>query len=206
VEGCAVEGLLRVSGHAADLERVEVKSRAEWRAWLEQHHEQAESIWLVTFKKAAGERHVPYEAVVEEALCFGWVDSLPRKLDDERSMLLLSPRKPGSAWSALNKRRAERMIAEGRMHPAGLAKIEAAKADGAWSRLDGVEALAVPDDLGAALAEHGKAAENFQKFPRSARRGILEWILQAKRPETRAKRIAETARLAAQNKRANQFR
>jgi len=195
-----------VSGHAADLQRVEVTSRVRWRAWLEKHHGQAESIWLVTYKKSAGDRHVPYDAVVEEALCFGWVDSLPRKLDEHRTMLLLSPRKPGSAWSALNKRRAERMIAEGSMHPAGLAKIEAAKADGSWNRLDAVEALAVPDDLAAALAKHGRAAENFENFPRSVRRGILEWILQAKRPETRAKRIAQTATLAAGNKRANQFR
>jgi uncharacterized protein YdeI (YjbR/CyaY-like superfamily) len=195
-----------MTGEARNFEQVEVKSRAEWRAWLVAHHGQAESIWLVTHKKAEGDKHVPYEVVVEEALCFGWVDSLPRKLDERRSMLLLSPRKPGSAWSRINKERAERMIAAGLMTPAGLARVEQAKADGSWSRLDEVEALAVPGDLAEALAACPNASRNFEAFPRSVKRGILEWIMQAKRPETRAKRVAETARLAAENKRANQFR
>lgn len=188
------------------LERVEVTSRAELRAWLEAHHGRSESIWLVSYKKAAGERYIPYDAIVEEALCFGWVDSLPRKLDALRSMLLLSPRKPGSAWSAINKARVERLAAAGLIAPSGLAKIEAAKADGSWTRLDGVERLEVPADLASALAALPPAADNFAAFPPSTRRGILEWILQAKRPETRAKRIDETARLAAKNVRANQFR
>lgn len=191
---------------AANLERVEVKSRSELRDWLTARHGQTDSIWLVTWKKAAGERHVPYEAVVEEALCFGWVDSLPRKLDADRSMLLLSPRKPGSAWSAANKARAERLIAQGLMTPAGLAKIEAAKADGSWTFLDDVESLAVPEDLAAAFAAHPPSADRFEAFPRSVKRGILEWIKQARRPDTRAKRIDETARLAAENRRANQFK
>ena len=188
------------------LERVEVTSRAALRAWLEANHVRTESVWLVTHKKAAGEMHLPYDAVVEEALCFGWVDSLPRKLDAARTMLLLSPRKPGSAWSAANKARVEALAAAGLLAAPGRAKIEAAKADGAWTRLDGVERLEVPVDLAAALAALPPAAENFAAFPRSARRGILEWILQAKRPETRTKRIEETARLAAENVRANQFR
>jgi uncharacterized protein YdeI (YjbR/CyaY-like superfamily) len=187
-------------------ERVEVTSRAGLRAWLEANHARNESVWLVTYKKAAGEAYVPYDAVVEEALCFGWVDSLPRKLDADRSMLLLSPRKPGSAWSAANKARVEALAEAGLLAAPGLAKIEAAKADGAWTRLDGVERLEIPPDLAAALAALPTAAENFAGFPRSVRRGILEWILQAKRPETRAKRIAETSRLAAENLRANQFR
>ncbi len=193
------------SGAGGAFERVEVTSRAALRAWLEAHHGRSESVWLVTYKKAASDRHVPYDAIVEEALCFGWVDSLPRRLDAERSMLLLSPRKPGSAWSAANKARVEALGAAGLLAAPGLAKIEAAKADGAWTRLDGVERLEVPDDLAAALAALPPAADRFAAFPRSTRRGILEWILQAKRPETRAKRVEETARLAAENLRANQF-
>jgi uncharacterized protein YdeI (YjbR/CyaY-like superfamily) len=189
-----------------EFERVEVTSRAALRAWLEANHGRSQSVWLVTYKKAAGDRHLPYDAIVEEALCFGWVDSLPRKLDAERSMLLLSPRKAGSAWSAVNKARVEALAVAGLIAAPGLAKIEAAKADGAWTRLDGVERLEVPADLAAALAALPPAADNFAAFPRSTRRGILEWILQAKRPDTRAKRIEETARLAAQNVRANQFR
>ena len=191
---------------AKDFPRVEVESRAEWRAWLDANHESAESIWLVTFKKASGKPHVPYDAVVEEAICFGWIDSLPRKLDEERTMLLLSPRKPGSAWSKANKDRVERMSAAGKMRPAGLQKIEQSKTDGSWTFLDDVEALVVPDDLATALAEYENAQENFAAFPPSSKRGILEWVKQAKRAETRSKRIRETAELASRNIRANHYR
>ena len=189
-----------------DFFRVQIESREEWRAWLEVNHESAESIWLVTYKKASGGRYVSYDAVVEEALCFGWIDSLRRRLDDERSILLLSPRKPGSAWSKVNKDRVERMKAAGKIRPAGLRKIEQSKVDGSWEFLDDVEALVIPDDLAAALAEYEDAGENFVAFPRSVKRGILEWIKQAKRAETRSKRVRETAELASRNVRANQYR
>lgn len=191
---------------AKDFPQVQVESREEWRAWLDANHESAESIWLVTFKKASGRPYVPYDAVVEEAICFGWIDSLRRRLDDERSMLLLSPRKPGSAWSKVNKDRVECMNAAGKMHPAGLQKIEQSKTDGSWTFLDDVEALVVPDDLVVALAEYDNAEENFAGFPRSVKRGILEWIKQAKRAETRTKRVRKTAELASKNVRANQYR
>lgn len=187
-------------------QRVEVTSRAEWRGWLEKHAGQKASIWLVTYKKVDAERHVPYADVVEEALCFGWVDSLPRRLDDRRSMLLLSPRKPGSAWSRPNKERAERMIAQGLMTPAGQIKIDAAKADGSWIKLDKVEDLVVPEDLSAAFERHPSASKQFASFPRSVKRGILEWIEQAKKPETRRARVEKTAAMAAQGERANQYR
>jgi uncharacterized protein YdeI (YjbR/CyaY-like superfamily) len=199
----ARQGWVRVAGE--HLEQVEIGSRAALRSWLAAHHRQAESIWLVVWKKGSP-RHVPYDDIVEEALCFGWVDSLPRKLDAERSMLLLSPRKPKSAWSKPNKERVERLIASGLMAPAGLAVVDRAKAAGTWDKLDGVEALEVPPDLAEAFARYSGAAGHFAAFPRSAKRGILEWIVQAKKPETRAKRVDETARLAAENIRANQFR
>lgn len=144
--------------------------------------------------------------LVEEALAFGWVDSLPRKLDDERTMLLVSPRKPGSNWSAVNKARIDKMASAGLMHPAGVAKIEQAKADGSWTALDAVHRLEVPDDLSAAFDRHPGSAEAFAAFPPSTRRGILEWIGNARRPETRAARIAETADKAARGERANQWR
>lgn len=190
---------------ATTLPHVQVASRAEWRGWLAAHHAQAGSVWLVTFRKHVPDRHLPYDAVVEEALCFGWVDSLPRALDADRTMLLLSPRRRGSAWSALNKARAERMMAAGLMTSAGTETIEAAKRNGGWTKLDAVEALTVPGDLADALAARPPAAERFAAFPRSVRRGILEWIGSAKRPETRARRMDETARLAAEDRRANQF-
>jgi len=194
-----------VKGPANPLPQIEVPSRAPLRSWLKAHHATSRSVWLVTWKKAHLDRHVPYDAIVEEALCFGWVDSLPRRLDAERSMLLLSPRRPGSAWSAANKARIERLAAAGLLHRAGLAAVRAEQSDGSWTFLDDVQRLDVPADLAAALAARPGAAGHFDRFPRSVRRGILEWIKQARRPETRAKRIEETARLAAENRRANQF-
>ena len=154
----------------------------------------------------AGKARFDYDEAVEEALCFGWIDSKPNKLDDERAMLWFAPRKAGTGWSRLNKARAEKMIAAGQMTPAGLARIAAAKQDGSWGALDAIEELAIPPDLDRALNANPAAAQYFQAFPRSVKRGILEWIANAKKPETRAKRIEETARLAAQNVRANQWR
>lgn len=160
----------------------------------------------MTYKKGSGKPYLSYDEMVEEALAFGWVDSKPRKLDEARTMLYFAPRKLGSGWSKPNKERVERLLASGRMTAAGLAKVEAAKKDGSWEALDAVERLELPDDLVTALGQNGDAKANFEAFPRSVKRGVLEWILNAKRPETRAKRIAETAALAAKNERANQWR
>jgi uncharacterized protein YdeI (YjbR/CyaY-like superfamily) len=187
------------------VDSVHPKSRAEWRQWLSRYHKRTAGVWLVTFKKATGKPRVPYDDAVEEALCFGWIDSKPRALDAERSMLWFAPRKAGSGWSAPNKRRVEKMTAQGRMAPAGIARVEAARADGSWSALDAVEALEIPPDLGEALDRHPRARGRFEAFPRSAKRGILEWIVNARRPETRARRVEETARLASRNTRANQW-
>lgn len=179
---------------------------AAWRAWLARHHTRTEGVWLVSWKQATGRPRIDYDAAVEEALCFGWVDSKVQRLDDERSMLWFAPRKAKTGWSTPNKARVERLIAAGRMQPAGLAKVERARADGSWNALDAVEALQVPDDLRAALALLPAAASHFDAFSRSTKRGILEWIQSARRPETRAARIAETARLANDNLRAHQWR
>lgn len=184
-------------------QKVQVTSRKEWRAWLEANHTQTESIWLVTFKKSSGQPHLSWSESVDEALCFGWIDSRAAKLDDQRSMLIFSPRRKGSAWSKINKDKIERLTAAGLLHPAGQAKVDRAKADGSWTALDEVEALVIPPDLTNALAANADAAKNFEAFSRSSKRGILDWIRSAKRPETRARRIAETAELAARNKKAN---
>ena len=184
---------------------VHPKTRAEWRRWLELNQTRAEGVWLISYKKATGKTRFEYDEAVEEALCFGWIDSKPNKLYDERSMLWFAPRKAGAGWSKINKARAEKMIQAGRMTPAGLAKIEAAKRDGSWSALDTIEALEVPPDL-AASAAAPIAQQYFDAFPRSVKRAILEWITNAKKPETRARRIEETTRLAAKNIRANQWR
>lgn len=167
---------------------VTVRTREEWRAWLECHHTQEESIWLVRFKKASGEPALSWDEAVDEALCFGWIDSAVRKLDDARTLLLMSPRRAGSNWSVYNKAKVERLIRDGRMTPAGMAKIEAAKHDGTWSFLDDV--MAVPDDLAAALRRARISVEAFeQAAPPSLRRGWLENLKMAKRAETRTKRI-----------------
>jgi uncharacterized protein YdeI (YjbR/CyaY-like superfamily) len=184
-------------------QRVEVKSPAELRAWLAKNHRQTEAIWLVTFKKGGPQPSLSWSEIVDEALCYGWIDSLPRKLDAARTMLLLSPRRMGSGWSAINKQKAAALIAAKRMAPPGLAAIERAKKDGSWTRLDAPHAFEMPADLSAALAGAGSAAANFAAFSPSSRRAILEWIATAKKPETRAKRIAQTAQLAARNVKAN---
>lgn len=188
-----------------DLEHVHVETRAEWRAWLASNHRESPGIWLVTWRKAAGRPAPTYDDIVEEALCFGWVDSKTGKVDDIRTKLLVTPRKPGSGWSRPNKERVARLEAARLLAPAGAAVIDAAQADGSWTRLDAVEDLVMPDDLAAAFDRHPGSRRNWEAFPRSPKRGILEWILNAKRPETRAKRVEETARLAARNERANQW-
>lgn len=187
-------------------EQLTIGSRAEWRAWLAEHHAASPGIWVVTAKKSAGDGYVPVDAIVEEALCFGWIDSLPRSLDDRRSMRLLTPRKAGSNWSKVNKERIARLDAAGLIDPAGQAVIDAARADGSWSALDEVEQLIEPDDLRAALDANPDARRYWDAFPRSVKRAILEWLGNAKKPETRARRVTETAELAAQNIRANQWR
>ena len=179
---------------------------ADWRAWLEDNHTRPDGIWLITYRRATGKATFTYEQAVEEALCYGWIDGHTKTLDEERGMQWYAPRRAGSVWARSNKERVARLIADGRMTPAGQARIDAAQADGTWALWDHVDSLAVPDDLAAALATYPAARAHFDAFPRSARHAILGWIATAKRPETRAKRIAETARLAQDNVRANQPR
>lgn len=181
-------------------------SLEQWREWLQTHHTRTAGVWLVNYKKSSGKPRIEYDDAVAAALCFGWIDSKPNKLDDERSLLWFAPRKSGTGWSRPNKERIARMQAAGLIHPAGQAKIDAAIADGSWTKLDAVEELVIPEDLAAALAEYPTAAANFLAFPRSTKRGILEWISTARRPETRMRRVAETARLAEQNERVNQWK
>ena len=180
-------------------EQVEVTSAAELREWLEANHDKSPGIWLVTYKKGAGEKYLAYEDIVCEALCYGWIDSKGRTLDTLRSQLLLTPRKPSSSWSRPNKERVARLEAGGRMAAPGRAMVELAKASGTWTALDDVENLIEPAELKAALDAAPQARTSWDAFPRSVRRATLEWIAGAKRPETRDRRVAETVDLAAQN-------
>ena len=185
---------------------VRAEDRAAWRRWLVRHHATSPSVRLAIGKKGASVPHVGYADAVEEALCFGWIDGRAGSLDDDAYLLLMGRRRPGSGWSAINKERIDRMTAAGLMTPAGQAVIDAAKADGSWSKLDASEALTVPRDLATAFRLYPDAKRHFDAFPPSARKMILAWIGDAKRPETRAKRVEETARLANENVRANQPR
>jgi uncharacterized protein YdeI (YjbR/CyaY-like superfamily) len=185
-----------------DAPLVHADDRATWRAWLEANHATIRGAWLVTWRPRSGRVGLDYEAAVEEALCFGWVDSTGRPIDDERSKLYFARRKSRSVWAASNKARVARLIDEGRMAPAGLAAIEQAKANGWWEILDSAERLEVPQDLAAALEAHPPASVNFAAFPPSARRMMLGWVALARRPDTRAARIAQVAEAAARNERA----
>jgi uncharacterized protein YdeI (YjbR/CyaY-like superfamily) len=166
------------------------ETRDDWRAWLAANHATAPGVWLVTYKKGSGQPHLPWSDVVDEALCFGWIDSRGNKVDAARTKLLVTPRKPGSGWSRINKEKIERLHAAGLITPAGQAKIDAAKADGSWTLLDDVEALVLPPDLAAALAADPAAAAGWDAFPPSAKKPLLWWLASAKRPDTRAKRLA----------------
>ena len=185
-----------------DAPEVHADDAAAWRAWLEANHALTRGAWLIMWRQRPDRDSLGYEAAVEEALCFGWVDSTRHRLDDERNKLYFAQRKPGSAWAATNKARVERLIHDGRMAPAGLAAIELAKANGSWQTLDSTERLEVPADLAVALGARPPAAAHFAAFPPSARKLLLGWVAMARRPETRASRIAEIADAAARNERA----
>ncbi|MEM1094086.1 MAG: YdeI/OmpD-associated family protein [Bacteroidota bacterium] len=183
-----------------DLERVTVTSPDELRRWLSVHHAQPESVWLVTFKKHQRGRYVSREEVLDELLCFGWIDGIRRKLDADRTMQLISPRQV-QHWAKSYKDRAARLIDEGRMAEPGFASIEASKASGLWNFLDDVDALIKPDDLKEALAAYPEAFAHFDAFPPSSQRFVLRWIKLAKKPATRQRRIDRIAELASRNQR-----
>jgi len=180
-----------------DFPKIEFRSRQQLRDWLDANHATAATFWLVSYKKHVKEAYIPYDDIVEELLSFGWIDTRTRRLDDDRMMLLVGPRKPGSTWSASNKQRVAWLAKAGLMTPVGQAKIDAAKRDGSWSYLDDIENLVIPDDLAKALETNKTAKSNFESFNASAKKVILFWIKIAKREPTRLKRIRETVRLAA---------
>jgi uncharacterized protein YdeI (YjbR/CyaY-like superfamily) len=187
-------------------DRVEMLTRAQWRAWLADNHASSPGAWVVYYKQSSGKAQVTYEELVEEGLCFGWIDSRPAKVDDERTSLYFCPRKRGSGWAATNKVRIERLEAQGLIAPAGRTVIDQAKADGSWTLLDASEAAIVPEDLTAAFERYPRSREQFEAFPRGVRKNIIGWIDLAKTAQTRARRVDEAARLAQQGIRANQGR
>jgi len=188
----------------ADYQTTHPKTRSQWRKWLEKNHSTSPGIWLIYYKKDTGKRKFDYADAVEEALCFGWIDSQPRKIDDERSALKFTPRKPKSVWSKLNKQRIEKLIEQKLMAPAGLVKIEQAKENGSWDILNSsdlhTDNNSIPGDLKKALTKNKNALANFLAFPPSYRKRFLFWIDSAKTSGTKAARIRQTLLMAAANK------
>ena len=182
------------------------KSRTDWRQWLKENHRSKQSVWLVYFKSSTKVASVSWSEAVDEALCFGWIDSTKKTIDKERYMQYFSRRKPNSTWSKINKEKIAKLIQNNLLTKAGFDSIETAKQNGTWLIMDDVEKLIIPEDLIIALNKNESSMEFFQSQSKSIKKAMLHWVVIAKRIETRKKRIAEIARLAAKGIRPNQFR
>lgn len=182
------------------------KSTAEWRAWLEKHHVERESVWVIFFNKKSGQPSITWSEAVDEALCFGWIDSKKQSIDSDSYRQFFSKRKAKSTWSKINKEKVEQLTEAGLMMPAGLAIIEQAKQNGSWTLLDAIEALHVPDDLDKALSAVSGAKEYYLGLGKSKQKILLYWVISAKRPETRSQRIGVIVAHAAQRELPKQFR
>jgi uncharacterized protein YdeI (YjbR/CyaY-like superfamily) len=183
--------------HAAD--------RKVWRSWLKANHKTAKGVWLMFYKKKSEKKSIGYPEAVEEALCYGWIDSRKNKLDETSSIQFFSQRNPKSNWSSINKERVAKLIARKKMAISGMKMVDLAKETGTWDALIDVDNIRLPDDLVNALEENSISLKHFNAFPDSSKKIILSWILNAKTPETRHKRIAETVKLAEKNIRANHY-
>ena len=189
-----------------DIETFYPKSRQEWREWLQNNYDKKTSVWLIYNKKKSNIPTISYGEAVDEALCFGWIDSTAKPLDDEKYMQFFSKRKAKSVWSKINKDKIDRLTKEGLMTKAGFESVETAKQNGSWTILDDAEALIIPADLEIAFQKRQNASNYFLNLSMSDKRNILQWLTLAKREETRQKRIAEIVELAEQNLKPKQFR
>lgn len=179
------------------------RNQNAWRNWLLKNHQKESAVWLIIYRKDSQTPSVYYPEAVDEALCFGWIDSKPNKRDEQSYYQFFAKRKAKSNWSKVNRDKVERLIKQNKMHTSGMAAVELAKQTGTWSALDEVEEILIPNDLQELFDQNPTAFKNFNAFSRSSKRGILEWILNAKKNETRLKRIRETVSLAAKNIKAN---
>lgn len=182
------------------------KNRKAWRSWLEKNHAKEKSVWLVLHNKTSATKSVSYVEAVEEALCFGWIDSKPNKRDAESRYQYFAKRKPAGVWSSINKERIAKLVKAGKMTEAGQAAIEQAKKNGSWNALDKIDRIEIPEDLQQELAKNKKARDHFNAFAPSSKKIILLWIYNAKRAETRRQRVADTVKLAAKGIKANHYR
>ena len=181
------------------------KTKNDWRNWLQEHHQSKTGIWVILYKKNSGKPTISWSESVDEALCFGWIDSIKKSLDEERSIQFFSKRKPKSTWSKINKEKIKVLTENNLITKAGLESIEIAQQNGSWTILDEVENLTIPKDLEWALKNNSGAEENFYKLSKTKKKGMLQWLVLAKRPETREKRISEIAFLASQKQKPKQF-
>ena len=182
-----------------EMKQVYVKTRDEWRDWLTQNHDEGAGIWLVFFKKHTGKPTLEYDAAVEEALCFGWIDSIIKKLDEERYVRKFTPRKPDSRWSASNQKRIEKLITQGRMHESGMLSVQKAKESGLWEKTDRpMISFEIPEEFGSALATNEKAKVFFDQLAPTYQKQFIGWVSIAKRQETRDRRVRESIALLEQ--------
>ncbi len=183
------------------MKQVYVKTRAEWRNWLNKNHLKNAGIWLVFYKKHTGKPTLEYDAAVEEALCFGWIDSIIKKLDDERYLRKFTPRKSDSRWSESNKKRVKKLMRQGLMTKLGVARVTEAKKSGLWEESGRPEiSFEIPKELENALAKNKKAKTFFDQLAPSYRKHFIGWITTAKRQETKDRRVGESIALLEKGK------
>jgi uncharacterized protein YdeI (YjbR/CyaY-like superfamily) len=188
-----------------DIESICPATPKEWRAWLQKNHDKKDAVWLVFYKMKTGKRSISWSEAVDQALCFGWVDSIAKPIDDEQYKQYFGKRKPKSVWSKINKEKIERLLADGSIAEAGMKSVAIAKENGSWNILDEVEELIIPKDLEKEFRSKKGSKAFFQSLSKSVRKAMLQWITMAKRPETRQKRISEIAELAALKQKPKQF-
>jgi len=189
-----------------DIEDYCPQNRKEWRIWLELNHADKDAVWLIFHKKKSPNHNLSWSDSVDEALCFGWIDSTKRTVDSEKYKQYFSKRKAKSNWSKINKEKVKALIDQGLMEQKGYKSIEVAKENGSWSILDGVEALIIPDDLKEELTKHKGAREYFNILSKSDKKILLYWVVSAKRSETRQKRVLVIAQSASEKMKPKQFR
>lgn len=182
------------------------KSKQHWRRWLQRNHIRKDAVWVIFYKKKTNKPTILWSDAVDEALCFGWIDSVIKTLDHERSIQFFSKRKPSSTWSKINKGKVKKLIEAGKMASAGMNCIEKAKQNGSWNLLDQVEELIIPQDLEKAFIENKGSKQYFLSLNKTTKKAMLQWITLARQPQTRQKRILEIAELAAQHEKPKQFR
>jgi uncharacterized protein YdeI (YjbR/CyaY-like superfamily) len=202
---CAKTGTNKVVMQKNELETFCPKSQQEWRQWLQENHVSKQSIWLIYYKKKSNMPSLSWSEAVDEALCFGWIDSTAKSLDNDTYMQFFCKRKPNSVWSKVNKIKIKQLIEANLMTQAGLDSIEKAKQNGSWTILDEVEELIIPLDLEKAFERQSGSKDFFLSLSQSVRKAILQWLVLAKLTETRQKRINEIAELAGQKRKPKLF-